>query len=121
MSGADELFSSEAPRPVADRLTKATVILGIAVPLNLLGVTCFTGVPGAILSIWGWYIAEEELQRVEVGALPADREKAARRVRTFGFTQLGIASVSLLAQLVLFGIGFYDGVVAVIGALIGAL
>ena len=40
---------------------------------------------------------------------PADRERAARRVRTFGFTQLGIASVSLLAQLVLFGIGFYDG------------
>ena len=119
MSGADELFSTEVARPVTDRLKKATWILGIAAPLNLMGVFCFTGVPGAMLSIWGWNIAEEELHRVEVGALPAEREHRARWVRAFGFAQIGIATVSLLVQLVLFGIGFYDGLVVLILTLVG--
>lgn len=112
MSGADDLFSSEAPAPVRDRLARATMVLAFAAPLVLLGVTCFTSVPGAVLSLVGWQMADEEVARVESGALPVDRLPTARRVRAFGFALVVLSGLLFLVQIWFFAKGWYDPVAA---------
>ena len=120
MSGVDDLFSPEAPPPAPppkDRLRRVDVLLAIALPLNLFGILCFTGVPGAILTLIGWQLADEEIARVESGALPQRQLGPARRRRNLAFAQLIWVMLSLTIQVVLFGIGFYDGVFTWFGML----
>lgn len=120
MSGVDDLFSSERPpAPVRDRLDRAAQLLAVALPLNVLGVTCFTGVPGAVLALLAWHIADEEVLRVESGALPAERGVRARRVRGLGFAMLVFAIGSLILQIVLFGAGFYQALLTAAAGLFG--
>lgn len=110
MSGADDLFSPEAPPPAPppDRLRRISWLLGIALPLNLLGIFCFTGVVGAVMALVGWQLADEEVARVESGALPKDARPRAQALRTFAFVQMAFSVLSLTAQVFLFGLGFYD-------------
>ncbi len=115
MSGADDLFSTEAPAPVHDRLGRVEKLLAIALPLNALGIFCFTGVPGAVLALLAWHTADEEMLRIESGALPADRMVRARRLRGLGFGLLVFALLSLSAQVTLFAIGFYAGLLELLG------
>ena len=113
MSGVDDLFSppgasGDAAPPVVDRLRRARLILGIALPLNLFGVFCFTGVPGAVLALVGWQLADEEVARVESGAIPKDQLRPAGRWRNFAFLQLVFAMFSLTIQFLLLSAGIYD-------------
>ena len=120
MSGVDDVFSAERPpAPVRDRLDRAARLLAVALPLNVLGVACFTGVPGAVLALVAWHIADEEVLRVESGALPAERGVRARRVRGLGFAMLVFAIGSLILQIVLFGAGFYQALLAAAAGLLG--
>ncbi|MFN7147753.1 MAG: hypothetical protein ACK4YP_28545 [Myxococcota bacterium] len=121
MSGADDLFSSEAPAPVRDRLARATMVLAFATPLVLLGVTCFTSVPGAVLALVGWQMADEEVARVESGALPLDRLPTARRVRAAGFSLVVLSGVLFLVQIWFFTQGWYDPVAALIGSIVAGV
>lgn len=108
MSGVDDLFSGEAPIVVRDRLGRASRLLWVALVFQLLGPTCFTGVPGAILALIGWQTADDELGRIEAGVVAPEAEPRARRLRMFGFGQLLLAMASLSFQLVLFNLGFYE-------------
>ncbi|MDP2312988.1 MAG: hypothetical protein Q8P41_08790 [Pseudomonadota bacterium] len=114
MSGVDDLFSPEGAvePPPPDRLRRIERLLAVALPLNVLGVFCFTGVPGALLALVGWQLADEEVARVESGALAPEKGPRARRMRGFAFGQLGFALLSLALQASLFGMGFYDGLLA---------
>jgi hypothetical protein len=117
VSGVDDLFQRDTPvRPAPDRLHRIGWMLAIAAPLNLLGVPCFTGVPGAILTLVAWQLADEEVARVESGALPEERRSRATRLRAVAVAQLGFCVVSLLVQTALFGLGVYDGVFTLLGA-----
>ena len=131
MSNVDDLFAPEplpggrpAPPPV-DRLRRVRVILGVALPLNFLGVLCFTGVPGAILTLVGWQLADEEVARAEAGVVPKEQLPRARRARDFAFGQLVFVVLSLTAQVALFTLGVYDAlfeaVVALFGGVFGGL
>jgi hypothetical protein len=123
VSAVDDLFSGEGGRPVArprDPVATIGLWLGVAGVLNLLGVTCFTGVPGAALTIWCWHLCEEELQRIEVGVTPAERRPAVRRLRAASFAMLLFAAASLAFQLFLFWIGFYEAVLIMLAAIFGA-
>ncbi|MDP2307881.1 MAG: hypothetical protein Q8P18_17780 [Pseudomonadota bacterium] len=110
MSGVDDVFSPESPRPAPppDRLRRISRLLALALPLNLFGIFCFTGVPGAVMALVGWQLADEEVARAESGALPREARPRAERLRAFAFTQMTLALLSLVAQVVLFGLGFYD-------------
>ena len=121
MSGVDDLFSPDAPPPPPpkDRLRRIGRLLAVSLPLNLLGPLCLTGVPGAILALIGWQLADEEVARAESGAVPKDQLPRARRMRTFAFSQLSLAMLSLVAQVFLFALGFYDMLLELVVSLVG--
>ncbi|MFZ5478201.1 MAG: hypothetical protein ACOZNI_15650 [Myxococcota bacterium] len=111
MSTVDDVFSGrgkEAPPEVLDRTPRIALLLGVAGLLCAFGVTCFTGVPGAALTIWCWQLCEEELHRVETGVLPRDRGPAIRRLKLFASILLGFSAVSLIVQIFLFANGTYQ-------------
>lgn len=118
MSGADDLFSTDAPPPVHDRLHRAAVLIAIAAPLCLLGPACFTGVPGAVLALVAWQFADEELARAETGALPSDRAPRGRRLRGVAFALLVFSIGSFFLQIALFALGVYDALLALGMALV---
>ncbi len=106
----DALFSGELPevrdlRPLINRLA---VLLAFSAPLNLAGVFCFTGVPGALLTLWAWLLADGEAARVREGG--ADPEQGARllRMRDLAAWNLGLCVSSLLVQAWLLTTGFYE-------------
>jgi hypothetical protein len=120
VSGVDDLFERERPVVAApDRLRTIRRLLFFATPLNLLGIACFTGVPGAILTLLAWQLADEELARVDSGALPADRRAPVRGLRQVAFAQLGFCVLSLATQIALFGMGFYSAILWGILAIFG--
>lgn len=102
MSGADDLFTGDAPPPPTNRLPRIRRILLVALPLDLLGIPCFTGVPGAILTLWAWQLADEELARVESGALPVALRPDVVRIRAQAFGLLVFVLLSLVAQMILY-------------------
>lgn len=121
MSGVDDLFSSEAPARVPDGTRRVTTILGVAFVLNALGITCFTGVPGAILTLVGWHLADEEVSKIDNGVVPKERMPRARGLRRFAYGQMVFASVCLLVQLLLFAEGFYEQLLVFVFGLFGAV
>jgi len=116
---ADQLFDGEAPPPPPPDPTVAIQrLLWIAVPLNLMGPCLFTGVPGAALSLWAWYRADEELARLEAGGLPAALRPRLVQIRWLSSLNLGLCGSLLLLQLGLFGIGAYQSLLEVLGGMI---
>ena len=66
----DELFAGEPPPPLLDGNPPRRVIrriLFVAIPLDLLAIPFWTGVPGALLTLWAWLRADAEVRRVEDG------------------------------------------------------
>ena len=121
MSGADDLFSTDTVAPIHDRLGRARRLAALAAPLVVLGPTCFTGVPGAVLALIAWQTADEELARTESGALPPDLGPKARRLRALAFALCAASALSFILQIILFFFGFYQFVLAnLVGLLTGA-
>ena len=117
MSGVDDLFSSDAPTPIRDRLGRVAWLLAAATPLVLAGPACFTGVPGALIALFCWFTADDELARIETGVLPADRAPRARRLRAAAFSLLGLSAALFALTMALFGAGFYDAALQALVAL----
>jgi hypothetical protein len=120
MANVDDLFSGGAKAPpIADNLARIWRFLVFATPLNLFGFACFTSVPGAFLTLWAWQLAEEEVARVESGALPAERGASVRAARGYAFGMLVFVCFSLLGQIVLYSLGLYDAYAQVLLQLVG--
>lgn len=106
------LFGGEPPAPLVDpapRLRRLTWLLAVAIPLDLLGVTCFTGVPGAFLTLWAYLLADAETAQVSAGRYPeGDASARARRLRTVAAWAMAFTIVSFVVQIGLFWWGFYD-------------
>ena len=110
-SELDDLFgggSAPPPPPLRDHLGRARWVAFGALVANLAGPCCFTGVPGAALALWAWYLADEAVERVEAGALPSDRGPSAARTRDWAFRGVMLAGVLLVLQLALFSLGVYE-------------
>ena len=106
------LFGGEPPRALVDpapRIRRLTALLALAIPLDLLGITCFTGVPGAFLTLWAYLMADGEAAQVKAGRYP-DGPSAARmlRLRTVSSWAMVFTILSFVAQIALFWGGFYD-------------
>ncbi len=107
----DELFGGSAappPPPVRDHLGRARWMAFGALVLNLAGPCCFTGVPGTLLSLWAWYLADEAVERVESGALPSALGASAGRTRDWAFRGVLLGGLLLVLQLALFSLGVYE-------------
>lgn len=94
----DALFGG-SPAPV-DRLRGLRRLLWVAGILDLLGPFCFLSVPGALLTLWVWQRADEEMARGEADGSATD---PARRLRTAAFALLTWSMIAMVAQIVLLG------------------
>lgn len=110
----DALFAGDPPAPVDLRpaLRRLRWLLWVAAPLNAAGVLCFTGVPGAALTLWAWLLADDGAGRVREGGVPADQGADALRLRDWAAWNLGLCVSSLLLQAWLLTTDFYEVLLA---------
>ena len=111
----DELFGGEPALPPLDpapRLRRLVLILVVAIPLDLLGITCFTGVPGAVLTLVAYLSADSEQALVDAGRYP-DEATALRlaRIRRVALWAMAVTICSLVVQIVLFTMTNFYGAV----------
>ncbi len=107
----DALFAGEPlppPAEAAPRIRRLRVVLGVALPLNLFGVFCWTGVPGAALTLYAWLLADGEVARVEAGEYASDDASQLLRIRTVAAWMLGLCVVLLMGQIWLLNTTFYN-------------
>ena len=108
----DKLFGgTPGPgRPSRGRL--ATALLAVAIPMNVVGVVTCLSVPGALLTLAAWQVAETDMQRIEAGELGV--EHAPRLVqlkKVASWTLVGCAAVFAL-QLWMLSTGRYEELLA---------
>ena len=111
MEKVDALFAGEPPPPPIEAAPKLRLIRGaliVAAPLDLLGVFCWTGVPGAALTLWAWLQADGEMARIEAGEYDSDDAAAMMRLRAVSGWLLGFCVLSLLLQAWLLTTSFYN-------------
>lgn len=97
----DALFDGEPPPPPIDaapRVKRLKLILAIAIPLDALGIPCWTGVPGALLTLWAWMRADAEVAHIQAGQYDAEHAATLMRLRAIAAWALGLCVVSLLVQ-----------------------
>lgn len=105
---ADDLFAGDKQVAPPDPTPPIKRLLALAVPLNLAGPCLFTGVPGAAFSLWAWYRADEEMAKVETGALPKSLLQPLSTLRNAAFANLSVCLMLLLLQVALFSFGVYQ-------------
>lgn len=106
----DALFAGELPGPVdlGPVLRRLSILISLSVPMNAAGVLCFTGVPGAALTLWAWLLADSEAARVREGGVDPVAGARLMRLRGFAAWNLGLCVSSLLVQAWLLTTSFYE-------------
>jgi len=106
----DALFSGDdvhQPTSASPRIHRLKQTLTIAIILDILGLPCWTSVPGAILTLWVWMSTETDVARIEAGEY-SDREAAeVTRLRTYASMALLLCVVCLILQIFLLSTNFY--------------
>lgn len=117
----DALFAGEpvkGPESAAVRIRSLTLVLAVAIPMDLLGILCFTGVPGALLTLWAWLSADGEVPRIEAGTyLPEDAARLLQ-LRRIALWALVYSVASLIVQAWLLGTDFYEALWGRLGPVI---
>lgn len=107
MSGrVDRLFGGGPSG--ASRMRQAKVLLAIALPLDLLGLVTCTSVPGALLTLAAWQIAESEMKRIEDGELSVEHAPAIALIKKVSFWAMGACIAGFALQLFLLSTGAYE-------------
>jgi len=101
-----ELFGEGegAPKP---RVFAILILLGAGLVVAVLGMAC-TAVPGGIMVLFAWMLAEKEMDRVHSGYLPAEARGLVRLLQAATFVGVLVVVLLFLAQGLLFCSGFYD-------------
>ena len=110
MSRVDALFAGEPPKPPTPAgpvLRKMRWLLAVAIPLDAAGILCWTGVPGAALTVWAWLVADAELARIEAGEYDSADAGRLQALRTLAAWTLGFCVLSLVVQIYLLSSDFY--------------
>ena len=66
----DALFAGdepEGPTPAPPRILRLKKLLAIAIVLDILGLPCWTSVPGAIMTLWVWMATDTDVAHIEAG------------------------------------------------------
>ena len=99
----DALFGGEKPGPRGESLGRLRVLLGVAGVLDVFGVFCFLSVPGALLTLWVWHRADEELTRAQTDG-DGESARSARRLKNVAFGLIGWAMLAMFVQTIVIGI-----------------
>jgi len=102
----DELFGEGEGAP-SPRVAAVTGLLGGGLVVALVGMAC-TAVPGGVMVLFAWMLAEKEMDRIESGYLPSDARGVVRLLRTATFVGVLIVVGLFVVQGWLFCSGFYD-------------
>jgi hypothetical protein len=100
----EALFSGEPAAPAREAgpsLLRIRLLLGLALPFNLLGIPCGIGVPGGILTLWAYLLSDAELVRVEDGLYSDEDAGAFQRARLWSGRMLTLCVISFAVQVVL--------------------
>lgn len=117
----DELFAGEPPPPpvgAGPRIRRLRRVLMVAIPLDLLGILCWTGVPGAVLTLWVWLCVDGEMARIEAGVYSPEDAARLMRIRTLAAWTLGFCVVSLVVQIWLLSTSFYPALWGLLARLV---
>jgi hypothetical protein len=120
----DALFAGEPPPPPEDanaRILQLRQLLWVALPLVLLGIPCCTGVPGAMLTMWAWLVADEQMTRVENGEYKAEDAATIMRLRAVARGAMVVCVVSLIIQIFLLSTPFYEALWQQVASVIARL
>ncbi len=108
----DALFSSDIPTrtPVEarQRLMRLNRTLWIAIVLDVLGVPCWTSVPGAALTLWVWLATDADLNRIEAGEYSDADAAFLMKIRRYATAALVFCVASLVLQIFLLSSSFYE-------------
>ena len=108
----DALFSGELPSrtPIEaqQRLRRLRRTLSIAIVLDILGLPCWTSVPGAALTLWVWLATDSDLMRIEVGEYSDEDAALLMKIRRYSSIALVFCVISLVTQIFLLSTTFYQ-------------
>jgi len=104
-SRVDRLFAVN-DRPF--RRTRILWLLGLALPLDLLGLLTCTSVPGMVLTLIVLHIIDAERERVIQGNLPLELTPKLNRYRKLALAGLGLCAAGFVIQLWLLSAGYYE-------------
>ncbi len=102
----DELFGEGEGAP-SPRVVAVTGLLGCGLVVALVGMAC-TAVPGGVMVLFSWMLAEKEMDRIESGYLPSDARGVVWLLRAATFVGVLIVVGLFVVQGSLFCSGFYD-------------
>jgi hypothetical protein len=106
----DALFSSvehTAPRESAAAITQNRRLLKVAIVLNILGLPCWTSVPGAVLTVWVWTTLDTEVARIQAGEYSDSDAEKLMKLRGQASATLMFCVLCLGVQIALLSTPFY--------------
>lgn len=105
----DALFSGDLPLPPSElgpQLDRLRQTLWVAIALDILGILCWTSVPGAILTLYVWLSTDTDANPEERHS--ADELAQLGRLRKIATWALIFCVASLMAQIFLLSTSFYE-------------
>jgi len=105
-SDVAELFGEGEGAP-APRVLAVTSLLTGGLLVAIVGMAC-TAVPGGVMVLFAWMLAEKEMDRIDSGYLPADARGMVRLLRTATFIGVLVVVLLFVLQGWLFCSGAYD-------------
>lgn len=105
----DALFSGDLPLPPSElgpRLERLRQTLWVAIALDVLGIPCWTSVPGAILTLYVWLSTDTDTNPDELHS--TDELAQLGRLRKTATWALVFCVASLMAQIFLLSTSFYE-------------
>ncbi len=107
----DALFAGNLPAPPTDRgprLHRLEQTLRVAIGLNVLGILCWTSVPGAVLTLWVWLATDSDAAQAEEGDISSADAERVVLLRRRATGALLFCVVALIAQIFLLSTSFYE-------------
>ena len=108
----DALFAGELPTQTPleaqQRLTRLHQILRVAIVLDVLGLPCWTSVPGAALTLWVWLATDDDLLKIEAGEYSDEDAAFLMKIRRYATGALVFCVASLVLQIFLLSTAFYQ-------------
>ena len=105
----DALFSGDLPLPPSElgpQLDRLRQTLWVAIALDILGIPCWTSVPGAILTLYVWLSTDTDTNPDDLHS--TDELAQLGRLRKTATWALVFCVASLMAQIFLLSTSFYE-------------
>jgi len=106
----DALFAGddpEGPTPAQPRILRLKRLLAFAIVLDILGLPCWTSVPGAIMTLWVWMATDTDVAHIEAGTYTEAEGAELLQLRRYAAMALVLCVICLMIQIALLSTHFY--------------